>query len=55
MKLKKCGCKWCRRGMRCRQNSEMITRKKRSARHKAKQDLKKGKEPEKFVKIPYTS
>mgnify|MGYP001563895330 CR=1 FL=1 len=54
MKPRFCGCKMCRVGMRCKRNSEMITKRIRAARRKAKVDLKKGKELETRAKIPYT-
>lgn len=54
MKMKKCGCRYCRGGMRTRQNSKLLTKLTRAARHKAKQDLKQGKEPDTTFYVPYT-
>lgn len=54
MKPKFCSCRMCKIGKRSKCMSEMITRKIRAARRKAKQDLKAGKELETRVRIPYT-
>lgn len=54
MKMKKCGCRHCRRGMRRLGNSKLLTHLKRAARHKAKQDLKQDKEPDTVFRVPYT-
>lgn len=52
--MKFCGCKWCRAGMRCRPNSEMIKRIVRLFRRKGKEALRQGKEPDKKISVPYT-
>jgi hypothetical protein len=54
MKIVKCSCRMCRRGLRTKCVSQMVTKKVRAARHKAKQDLKAGKEPETKIRLPYT-
>lgn len=52
--LKFCSCKSCRAG-RHRPGSKAATRRRtRGARHKAKTDLAKGREPSKVTSIDYT-
>jgi len=53
MKMVTCGCKWCRGSMRFAPVKAKTQYLKRAARHKAKQDLKQGKEPEKVYRVPY--
>lgn len=54
MKIVGCPCKRCQAGLRTRPTSKAVTKKVRSARRKAKQDLKQDKEPETRVLIGYT-
>jgi hypothetical protein len=54
MNLKKCGCKYCRVGMRSKGEGDMIRHSRKGARRQAKMDLLKGKEPKTYVRIPYT-
>lgn len=54
MKIVKCSCRMCRQGLRTKCVSQMVTKKVRAARHKAKQDLKAGKEPDTRIRLPYT-
>lgn len=54
MKVIKCGCRHCRRGLRTVRESKRATLKIRAARRAARQALKQGKEPEKRVSLGYT-
>jgi len=54
MKIVKCSCRMCRRGLRTKCTSKLVTKKVRAARRKAKQDLRAGKEPDTKVMLPYT-
>lgn len=54
MKIVKCGCKMCRRGLRTRKNSQLVTRLRRAARREAKAALRRGEEPETRILVPYT-
>ncbi len=54
MKLIKCSCRQCRRGLRSTNESKRVTLKVRAARRKAKQELKRGNEPETRVRVGYT-
>lgn len=54
MKITKCSCRSCRRGLRTRCQSKLVVLKVRAARHRAKQDLKEDKEPETRVLVGYT-
>lgn len=54
MKLLRCSCRHCRRGLRTKYMSEVVTKKVRKARRKAKQAVKHGEEPETRVKVGYT-
>lgn len=55
MNLKKCGCKYCRFGMRTKRNGDMIRHNRKGARRQAKMDLLRGVEPKTYVQIPYTA
>lgn len=54
MKLVKCSCGHCRRGLRTHKMSVIVTKKVRAARRRAKQALKADKEPETRVYVGYT-
>ena len=54
MKIVKCSCRMCRRGLRTKSRSEAVKRKIRAARRKAKLDLKLGRELDTKVAIGYT-
>jgi hypothetical protein len=52
--VKKCGCMQCRRGLRCKRNSEMATKTTRKFRRETKEALRLGNEPPTKCSIPYT-
>ena len=54
MKVVKCSCRQCRRGLRTASESKKATLKVRAARRAAKQAIKQGKEPEAKVSLGYT-
>lgn len=54
MKVVRCSCRHCRRGLRTKRESKKATLKVRAARRKAKQDLKRELEPDTRVKLGYT-
>lgn len=54
MKIVRCSCKHCRRGLRTKKESKKAQLKVRAARRRAKQDVKRGVEPETKVKLGYT-
>lgn len=52
--LKKCSCYHCRAGMRNSYGNSTMLKARRAGRRRAKQALRQGKEPDRFIKIGYT-
>ena len=52
--MKKCGCRGCRYGLRCRANSELARKTVRRNRRAVKQAIKKGNEPPKTFSLEFT-
>lgn len=53
MKLKFCGCGYCRVGMKCKHNQAKIRSARKGARRQARMDLLTGREPKTQVRLPY--